>query len=258
MAASSGKPWYRRWSVWVVAAVLVGWFASSGAEDSTEEAADVSRPAPVAQTPVAGSSVAADETATSNEGALLFVTDLKDGDSWDASDGNEYRVGLVDTPERGEPCSVEATRFTRKFLADGFTVDAYSSDTHDRVVAEVFNADGDSLNIALVESGLAGDRYLETFRHENRELADRIDAALASAASPSCRSATPRGFVESGPKTTEPSPKVDAPAKSCAQGYSPCLPVVADLNCPDIGHTVKVTGVDQYQLDRDRDGIGCD
>ncbi len=258
MVATSSRPWYRRWTVWVVAAVLVGWFATSGAEDSTEQVADVSRTAPVAEGPVAGSPAPADESAAANDRALLFVTDLKDGDSWDASDGNEYRVGLVDTPERGEPCSVEATRFTRTFLAEGFTVDAYSSDTHGRVVAEVFDADGESLNVALAKSGLTGDRYLETFRHENRELAGRIDAALASAATPRCRSDSPLGFVGSGAEEADTVPKVEAPAKSCAAGYSPCLPVVADLNCPDIGHPVAVTGRDQYELDRDRDGVGCD
>ena len=35
---------------------------------------------------------------------LLHVTVLKDGDSWVASDGNEYRLGMVNTPEPREPC----------------------------------------------------------------------------------------------------------------------------------------------------------
>jgi micrococcal nuclease len=44
----------------------------------------------------------------------------------------------------------------------------------------------------------------------------------------------------------------------CAPGYSPCLPVVPDLNCSDIGHPVKVTGADQYHLDGDHDGVACE
>jgi len=44
----------------------------------------------------------------------------------------------------------------------------------------------------------------------------------------------------------------------CAPGYSPCLPVVADLDCADIGHPVTVTGADQYGLDSDGNGIGCE
>jgi hypothetical protein len=41
-------------------------------------------------------------------------------------------------------------------------------------------------------------------------------------------------------------------------GYSPCLPVRADMDCPEIGHQVIVTGSDPYRLDADDDGIGCD
>jgi micrococcal nuclease len=44
----------------------------------------------------------------------------------------------------------------------------------------------------------------------------------------------------------------------CAPGYHPCLPVVADLNCSDIGHVVQVTGSDQYHLDADGNGRGCE
>ncbi len=31
-----------------------------------------------------------------------------------------------------------------------------------------------------------------------------------------------------------------------------------DLDCPDVGRTVKVTGADPHRLDRDRDGWGCE
>ena len=40
--------------------------------------------------------------------------------------------------------------------------------------------------------------------------------------------------------------------------YSPMLPDVEDLDCPDIEGTVTVIGEDVYGLDRDRDGIGCE
>jgi hypothetical protein len=48
---------------------------------------------------------------------------------------------------------------------------------------------------------------------------------------------------------------------ACAPGYRPCLPVRADLDCSQIDDALKpvrVTGADQYGLDRDRDGFGCD
>jgi hypothetical protein len=50
-------------------------------------------------------------------------------------------------------------------------------------------------------------------------------------------------------------------AKACAQGYSPCLPVTADLDCgqiPDSKKPIRVTGEDQYGLDRDADGLACE
>jgi hypothetical protein len=52
-----------------------------------------------------------------------------------------------------------------------------------------------------------------------------------------------------------------AVAATCAPGYVPCLPVVSDLNCADIPPSkrpVRVTGADQYELDRDGDGIACE
>ena len=47
-------------------------------------------------------------------------------------------------------------------------------------------------------------------------------------------------------------------SRDCSLGYSPCLPIVADLDCPDVDGPVSVTGEDQYGLDRDGDGAGCD
>ena len=120
---------------------------------------------------------------------LLRVTILKDGDSWVASDGREYRLGMVNAPEALERCGRDATQFTGRFLADGFTAEAYSKDVHGRQAAEVFNPSGDSLNVALVEAGYSDDRYLDSFRHENPDLARRLDDAFNRAATPSCRRA---------------------------------------------------------------------
>lgn len=66
---------------------------------------------------------------------LLFVTDQKDGDSWDASDGREYRLGQVITPEYDGPCGPEATEFPRDFLASGFTAAATRSDWTEMAMA---------------------------------------------------------------------------------------------------------------------------
>jgi len=49
---------------------------------------------------------------------------------------------------------------------------------------------------------------------------------------------------------------------ACAPGYAPCLPTTkGDLNCDEIAESkkpIRVTGGDPYELDRDRDGLGCE
>jgi hypothetical protein len=45
---------------------------------------------------------------------------------------------------------------------------------------------------------------------------------------------------------------------NCHRSYDPCLPDGPDLDCPLIGHRVTVIGPDEYGLDADHDGTGCD
>ncbi|KQV74598.1 hypothetical protein ASC61_06035 [Aeromicrobium sp. Root344] len=252
--SGSSRPWTRRWQFWL-ACVVAATFGINAVSNATTPKDDAKVSAAGKPTPARTTgSAAPSEEPTAETVALLFVVDQKDGDSWVASDGTEYRLGLVNTPERNEPCASEAAAFTRTFLDGGFTVDAYSTDTYGRTVAEVFDETGKSLNVALAKSGLGDGRYLEQFRSENPDLGRRLDRALASAAKPGCRKAAAPVPLVSKPK---PKPKAK-PAKACMAGYSPCLPIVADLNCPDIGHPVQVTGSDPYRLDRDHDGTGCD
>jgi micrococcal nuclease len=52
------------------------------------------------------------------------------------------------------------------------------------------------------------------------------------------------------------------PGASCHPNYSPCLPIVSDLDCADVRAMgkapVQVTGSDPYRLDGDGDGVGCE
>lgn len=260
-----GTPLHRKWQTWAVAAVLAlaGVSALDDADQSTTDTVTATSDATESPqpTPPAASGPAPTHTSSSTPKpqsapsrtpvVLLFITDQKDGDSFVASDGNEYRLGLVNTAEASEPCGSDAARFTRDFLAGGFTVDAYSRDTYGRRVAEVFDRPGRSLNVALAKSGYGNDRYLNDFRHENPELARRLDAAFASADTPSCSIAAPAPLVQ------QPAP-AEQSGRNCMNGYDPCLPIRGDMNCPDIGHPVRVTGSDPYGLDRDGDGVGCD
>lgn len=46
---------------------------------------------------------------------------------------------------------------------------------------------------------------------------------------------------------------------NCNPNYSPCIPNTSyDLDCADIGKSVRVIGNDEYRLDRDKDGRGCE
>lgn len=256
--------WTRRWQFWVVATcvVLLGIGAigsatsSDPADDSKAKSADKPEPAPAPSdaAPQATPTVVPVQAtrSTPKPVVLLFVTDQKDGDSWVASNGNEYRLGLINAPETNEPCGAEATAFTRNFLKRGFTVNAYTTDAYGRTVAEVRAKNGRSLNVELARSGLGDDRYLERFRHENPDLGRRLDTALATASEPACKKAAAPAPLAAAPS------KQPAPSSDCMSGYSPCLPIVADLDCGDIGHPVTVTGSDPYRLDRDGDGTGCD
>ncbi|MCR4514688.1 thermonuclease family protein [Aeromicrobium sp. 50.2.37] len=164
----SSAPSRARRLVWAVGILALVWFAVS----ELDERSDDSDTAASAITTMTG---------------RLTVTDLKDGDSFEASDGREYRLGMVNTPEPDERCFDEAEAFTRDFLAGGFTADAYDEDDYGRVVAEVLDREGRSLNVALARSGLADDRYLDPFRGDHPDLADRLDDAFATAKKPTCR-----------------------------------------------------------------------
>lgn len=45
----------------------------------------------------------------------------------------------------------------------------------------------------------------------------------------------------------------------CESGYDPCVPNhPPDVDCDDVGRTVRVTGSDPHGLDADNDGFGCE
>src|SRR6185436_19567612 len=60
-----------------------------------------------------------------------------------------------------------------------------------------------------------------------------------------------------------PAPTPPTPAgTNCHPSYSPCLPIVDDLDCADIRAMgvapVRVLSSDPYRLDADNDGLGCE
>ena len=78
-----------------------------------------------------------------------------------------------------------------------------------------------------------------------------VCASLATISVPGSTTATPATGGSGG-----------SGGSNCQAGYSPCLPIVGDLDCPDVRAMgkapVRVTGSDPYRLDADNDGIGCE
>lgn len=199
---------------------------------------------------------------------LLVMATGGDGDSWRDTAGIEYRMGLINTPETNECGGAAATAYRKQALAAGFRAKPYATDAYGREVSVIVAANGVNLNVAMARDGIANDRYLEQFRHENPSLAAQLDVAFAEA-----RTAR-RGIwktCSAAPPQAAPAPQpVVGEGSSCHPDYTTCIPVVGDgsgrgaandLDCGEIGKTVylRQIGTDPYRLDgNDNDGIGCE
>lgn len=65
------------------------------------------------------------------------------------------------------------------------------------------------------------------------------------------------------PRTSPPA--TQAPSRDCHPSYDPCVPYASDVDCaggsgdgPAYTGPVRVIGPDEYDLDRDGDGYGCE
>ncbi|MCU1589950.1 MAG: hypothetical protein JWP11_1206 [Frankiales bacterium] len=114
-------------------------------------------------------------------GALLYAAAGGDGDSWKDTQGVEYRLGLVNTPELSECYGQTASAKRKQLTAAGFRAQSYTVDRYGRRVSVVTLADGRDLNVWLARHGYANDKYLAQFRHENPSLAAQLDPAFAAA-----------------------------------------------------------------------------
>lgn len=261
----------------VAAAVLVGVSLLSEDEPPVTTAsgsAGGSSPSPSA--PAVEPTPAALEPSPSRGGAsLLQDAGGGDGDSWRDTAGREYRLGLVNAPERDECFGSEATAERRRLTASGFRAQVYTDDRYGRGVSVVTTADGRNLNVHLARRGFADDRFLARFRDENPELARQLDTAFAQARAEraglwgACRSGAP-SRQPAPSQAAQPQPAQPPPAAAgCHPDYVPCVRVKGDgsgngaandLDCDDIGRRVqlRVRGVDPYRLDGGGDGVGCE
>lgn len=190
---------------------------------------------------------------------LLKAAPGGDGDSWKDTRGVEYRLGLVNTPELSECFGRTASAKRKQLTAAGFRARAYAVDDFGRRVSVVTLADGRNLNIWLARHGYANDKYLATFRHENRALATQLDQAFAAARRE--RAGLWRTCVAAPVQRIVAPPVTAKPAGRCDPSYPDvCIPPpLPDLDCGDISYRrFRVVAPDPHRFDADHDGVGCE
>jgi micrococcal nuclease len=215
----------------------------------------------VASAATAGLATAAPTGSFTQKGV---VTEVVDGDTLRVrlANGKSERVRLIgiDAAERGACFADRASARARQLALSKPVVlrgDA-TQDTRDRygrLLAYVWLPGGRDLGYQLVAGGFAKvyvyrDPFERLSAYRNAEVKARTAPAGAWKA---CGSSTIRPVLPS------PAPK---PSDGCHASYTPCLPVVGDLDCADVRALgvapVRVVGSDPYRLDGDDDGLGCE
>jgi endonuclease YncB( thermonuclease family) len=192
------------------------------------------------------------------------------------------RIYRADTPEVGGnlQCGGNEARdyaaWALGFNDNGSTIylqkDANARDQYGRYLAYVwFTVDGEPylLNELLVRSGMAndvdyGDRLYAEQMGEALQFASHHGIgvwAMCGGFSPehlaiAQPTPTPAQVLPAVAPTTAPAMGIQS---GCDPNYDPCVPLVSyDLDCPDLGYTVRVIGYDKHRFDRDNDGWGCE
>jgi endonuclease YncB( thermonuclease family) len=189
------------------------------------------------------------------------VVRVVDGDTVDVAlaTGRRERVRLIgiDAPERGACYAPAATSRARTLALSKRVVlrgDATQAtrDRYGRLLAYVWLPGGKDLGHQLLAGGFA-----KVYVH------DRAFQRLTAyrSAETSAKHVTAGQWKACG--TTAPAAPVAPVAPTgCHPSYSPCLPIVGDLDCADVRALgkapVRVLGSDPYRLDGDADGYGCE
>ena len=213
---------------------------------------------------------------------------LVDGDTYEiVVDGQSarYRLYHADTPETNDPIQCggsNATDFVNYVL--GY------NDTPGQVWVEaVGQRDQYGRKLAYIWITIAGEPYLLNHVLINNGWAEDIDynddfdpyKAQLQAAARFAQTHRLGAWAQCGgfgialpeptPLPTQPLPPTAIPfvqptqgqaanlGSGCVPSYSPCVPSgYGDLDCPEIGFQVQVSGADPYRLDADNDGVGCE
>lgn len=220
------------------------------------------------------------------------IVRLVDGDTLEVLlDGvsNRVRIYRADTPEtqNEQHCGgAEATAFADYALSYNDTPgvvylerDENERDRFGRELAYVWFASGGDpymLNHILINNGWAedvdyGDRKYDAELQDAAAFAERneigvwalcggfqIDLAQEPSAPPPAVNVPDAPAQQPAPPAVVPEPE-PVPSNGCDSNYTGCVPISAsDLDCPDVGFSMTVIGVDIHGFDREGDGLGCE
>ena len=202
------------------------------------------------------------------------IDHVADGDTVVLRGGETIRLVQIDTPEvygDTECYGRQASALTESILPAGTRVRIATDprldqrDRDGRTLAYVWK--GSSLvNLRLVREGAAAPYFYSG--DKGRYATPIFEAAVAARKAGRglwghCRKGSvplraTRG-VSTGTVNATRRTIAGGASASCNPNYTPCVPNSAsDLDCPDVGHPVKVVGSDPYNLDGDGDGSGCE
>jgi endonuclease YncB( thermonuclease family) len=202
------------------------------------------------------------------------IDHVADGDTVVLKGGETLRLVQIDTPEvygDTECYGRRASALTESILPRGTRVRVATDprldrrDRYGRTLAYVWK--GASLvNLRLVREGAAAPYF--TSGDQGAYAAQILETAVAARKAGKglwgqCRHGSvplrATQGVSTGPVNATRKTVAGGSSANCNPNYTPCVPNSKnDLNCPDVGHPVKVIGSDPYNLDGNGDGFGCE
>jgi hypothetical protein len=113
------------------------------------------------------------------------------------------------------------------------------------------------------EAPTTTERETTTGREITTEAPTTTEATTTTTAAPTTTTAPPPPPTTT--TTAPPPPPPPPPPPECHPSYDPCVPFASDVDCqggsgdgPSYTGTVRVIGLDEYGLDDDGDGVGCE
>jgi endonuclease YncB( thermonuclease family) len=281
------------WPVWIRAGLsLAAWgllalFIFSGGSGTESPVVLEDEPASAAASPASKTEASTTtQAATTTEEAEpesppppppLLVERVIDGDTIVVDNGDRIRLVQIDAPEaKGECYGSKAGKVLRQLLPVGAQVRLVRDrrlddvDRYGRLLRYVFNNE-QNVNLVLVRKGAASVWYFDgdKGRYAGKLLSAAESARAARRGAWGACQATldPSGAFQTHAKKAAPPPQPVLQSANCHPSYKgACLdPSASDYDCeggsgngPKYTGLVQVVGYDEYGLDADSDGYGCE